>query len=536
MVSGTALFISMFNNLALLIILVAVFGFIINRFARIGRIRLQIIIGITFGLFVYGCMHVKIPVYEGVFVDQRNAIVILAGVFGGPLAAFISAIIGGVYRIYLGGIGIYGGEVGLTLSAIAGSVIFLLRKNIDAIWKIAIYSVTATVFILPGFLPLNSLEEGWKLLKAMTIPYGTAILIGIFIGSLLLKNENRRFATKEKLKESEKKYRELFESLVDVSYKTDIDGTIIIVSPSIEKTFGFKPDEVIGRKMIDFYQDPNRRSIVFDQIMEYGFVNNYEMPMIRKDGAIIIISTNARLIKDDSEKVIGIEGVARDVTKIKKAEEKVLQSLAEKESLLMEIYHRTKNNMQVISSFLNLQAAQINDAKVNTLVRSVSSRILAMSLVHEKLYRSKNLSRINIREYIEDLVALMMSYHNFPDGKVTVLYDIEEVNFVIDTAIPLGLVIQEIVTNSLKHAFPGDREGVISIKLSRDSNGSVVLTIIDNGVGMPIEFDADTATSFGINTTLGIIKIQMHGTVDVINNGGVSYNIVLKGDMYEERI
>jgi LytS/YehU family sensor histidine kinase len=131
--------------------------------------------GFTFGAAAIVCMQVKIPVHEGVVVDQRNAIVILGGAFGGPVAGLISALFAATYRIHLGGAGVFGGCLGILLSAVAGSVIFYKRNKIDTALKAAVVALAATIFILPGFLFIIDIRTGFKILQKMTIPYGSAI-------------------------------------------------------------------------------------------------------------------------------------------------------------------------------------------------------------------------------------------------------------------------------------------------------------------------------------------------------------------------
>jgi PAS domain S-box-containing protein len=536
MVSGLALFIGLFNNLALLIILVAVYGFLRDRLRKIGWLRRQLILGVMFSLFVLGCMQVKIPVFEGVLVDQRNAIVVMAGAFGGPIAAVIATVAGSVYRVILGGKGIYGGLLGLSLACIGGSLAYAERGAIDKSWKAAIASVAAAIFVLPGFLPIGSLRDGWELLKASAIPYGSAISIGIFVGSLLLANEERRYDAQSALRESEGKYRELFESLIDLTYRTDEEGVITIASPSSESILGFRPDEIVGRRISELHMDGSRFAELSDMIRRGETIENYQTRMSRKDGRVIAVSTNARAILDSSGRFRGVEGMLRDISPLKQAEDGLKAAIAERETLLMELYHRTNNNMQIISSFLKLQADALGDPKVDALAQSVASRIHAMSLVYEKLYRSKNLSRINVREYVEELVPLVEAYGGAPEGKVRVELDIEDIDFVIDSAVPLGLVVNEIVGNSFKYAFPGDRKGVVRIALHRLDSASIALEIADDGVGLPPGFDPYSTPSFGISTMLSIARLQMRGSVEIRNEAGLSYRITMRDRLYAERV
>ena len=151
MVSGTDLFLGLFNNLALFIILVAVYGILNSYFEKSAMLTRQAVVGFVFGLFAIGCMHVKIPVAEGVIVDQRNAFVALSGAFGGPLSAVFCAVMTGAYRIYLGGSGALAGVIGVGLAAVAGAGFYKLRDRIDSVLKASISALVATIIILPGF-------------------------------------------------------------------------------------------------------------------------------------------------------------------------------------------------------------------------------------------------------------------------------------------------------------------------------------------------------------------------------------------------
>lgn len=182
MFSGTDLFYSLFNNLAIFIVFVAGYGVLIRYTEKMPPEGRQAVLGFAFGLIAISCMHAKIPVADGVIVDQRNTFVMLSGAFGGPLSALISALMVGSYQISLGGVGGVGGVVGVGLAALAGTVFNKFRKKIDNISKAALSALVATIVILPGFLFYRDVHAGWELLKAMALPYGAAASIGIFFG------------------------------------------------------------------------------------------------------------------------------------------------------------------------------------------------------------------------------------------------------------------------------------------------------------------------------------------------------------------
>ena len=152
MTRGIELFFTLFNNLAILIALVTLYNYLVRKYHKLFWVKRQILTGFSFGMFAIGCMYARIPVYEGVIVDQRNAIIVLSGAFGGPVSAIISAVLAGVFRLHLGGIGVLAGVVGVTLSAMAGTVLYIYKDNFDSIKKTAVSALFATLVILPGFL------------------------------------------------------------------------------------------------------------------------------------------------------------------------------------------------------------------------------------------------------------------------------------------------------------------------------------------------------------------------------------------------
>lgn len=313
--------------------------------------------GLVFGVTVIVCMQVKIPVHEGVVVDQRNAIIILAGAFGGPLAGLISAVIAASFRIYLGGAGVFGGCVGITLSLIAGCVCFFNRARIDTPLKAAGVSLAATIFILPGFLPIDNIHTGFSLLQRMAIPYGSAIFTGVFITGLLLNSEENRYRIKNDLLLSEKRYRELFESLIDVSLRTDTTSTITIISPSCEKLFGYTPGEIIGQKIHNFYKDPTIKDSLLAKMTGSIRVVNFELEVQKKDGSCIWVSINVRKYINQAGEFAGFDAIVRDVSEIRKALEeknqlqenlKQMQKMESIGTLAGGIAHDFNNNLSGI--------------------------------------------------------------------------------------------------------------------------------------------------------------------------------------------
>ncbi len=214
----------------------------------------------------------------------------------------------------------------------------------------------------------------------------------------------------------------------------------------------------------------------------------------------------------------------QEVQERQRAEEEIRLSLKEKEVLLKEIHHRVKNNLQIITSLLNLQSAQIKDADTLAMFRESQARVRSMALIHEKLYQSKDLARIDFSGYVRELmVYLFRSYTVSPD-QIQTEFDTGEIYLGIDTAIPCGLIISELVTNAMKYAFPNGRHGKIHLSLQPLTDGNLVLRVADNGVGFPDDFDWRESDSLGLQL-VSTLTAQLHGKMEVSGRDGASFTL-----------
>jgi PAS domain S-box-containing protein len=328
----------------------------------------------------------------------------------------------------------------------------------------------------------------------------------------------------EAVKESEEKYRAIFESLQDVYYRTDKKGLITIISPSVRARAGYDPEEIISHPVTDFYFNPEDRETFLPKLKEKGAVTNYELELKAKDGSVIETSINAHIIFGKDGEPTGIEGMLHDITELKKAERQIKKSLEEKEVLLKEIHHRVKNNMQIISSLLRLQAANVKDEKILEVFDEIHGRIRSMSLLYEMLYQSKDLARVDFSEYIKRLTGHLISMHQ---PKVTVpslRIGVSDVHLDIKRAIPCGLIITELMSNSLKHAFPNGRKGEITVEMHPHKGEKYKLVVSDNGVGFPQGLDFRQTKSLGMRLVVDLVK-QLNGTIELRREKGTEFRI-----------
>lgn len=218
----------------------------------------------------------------------------------------------------------------------------------------------------------------------------------------------------------------------------------------------------------------------------------------------------------------------QEVVTRQRAEQEIKLSLQEKEVLLKEIHHRVKNNLQIITSLLNLQSAQLKDPDAISMFRESQSRVRSMALIHEKLYQSKDLARIDFDGYVKDLmVYLFRSYAANPE-QIRTHIATNNMYLAIDTAIPCGLIISELVTNTIKYGFPNGKRGDLHISLGPEDDGHLTLIVEDNGVGLPEDFDWRESDSLGLQL-VDTLTSQLHGKIQVNGKGGTSFRITFPG-------
>lgn len=260
-----------------------------------------------------------------------------------------------------------------------------------------------------------------------------------------------------------------------------------------------------------------------------------EHRIIRANGEIGFVAVRYELIKDDESNILKILGTNQDITEIKLAENKIKDSLMEKEVLLREIHHRVKNNLQIISSLLNLQTRYVGGEETVNVLKESQNRVKTMAMVHEKLYQSENLKDIHFKEYIEHLVSDLFYSYGIKRGTIRLQIEGDNLKMDIDTAIPCGLIINELVTNSLKYAFPGpEPEEIIGIKFKKLQD-QLEIIIYDNGRGIPDEIDMEDTETLGLKM-VNVLVTQLKGTLKLDTSRGTKFKIIFGEMEYKSRI
>ncbi len=245
----------------------------------------------------------------------------------------------------------------------------------------------------------------------------------------------------------------------------------------------------------------------------------YKIELAQKDEFGILAHSFNHMTNRLKSTTTSIKQLEKEVAGRKRAEEQIKSSLNEKEMLLRELYHRTKNNMQVIISMINLQIHNIKDENSLTIFKETANKIYSMALVHEKLYQTRDLSKIDLKSYFNDLITLLKDSYEVMSERVIIKTDLDEVMVTIDTAIPCGLIMNELISNIFKHAFPGDQSGEIQIRLKKTQD-DIEIIVKDSGIGLPPGLDFKNANTLGIRTITALAEQQLSGSFEYIIDTG----------------
>jgi two-component sensor histidine kinase len=250
-----------------------------------------------------------------------------------------------------------------------------------------------------------------------------------------------------------------------------------------------------------------------------------EKRFLKKNGEFVRTNITVSILPDQDGKPKFSLAMIEDITERRKVEDKIKASLLEKETLLKEIHHRVKNNLQIIPSLLRLQSRQISEPIALAACKESQNRLQAMALIHEKLYQSSNLAKIDFQEYIKTLVQELLRSYEAHKRTIAFTVKVNQLSLAIALATPFGLIINELVSNSLKYAFPETLGGQIFIGLQEALRGQFIMIISDNGIGLPKDLDFRHTSSLGLQLVCRLTK-QLNGTIELDRSQGTKFKIV----------
>ncbi|MCE5214611.1 MAG: PAS domain S-box protein, partial [Methanobacterium sp.] len=362
---------------------------------------------------------------------------------------------------------------------------------------------------------------------------------GKFLGRRVSNRDiNHRIKVENDLRESEEFLDNIVGNIPNMIFvKNAEDLSFKRVNKVGEIYFGHSSDELIGKSDYDFF--PKDEADFFTQkdrevLQSKKLLDIPEETIQTKKLGPRLLHTKKIPLLDKEGNPEYLLGISEDITELKKAENKIKESLKEKENLLKEIHHRVKNNLQIISSLLDLQEEYVKDdpTAVNVLMES-QNRVLSMAMIHEMLYQSEDLNSINFSAYLRNLVSNLCDSYGIKN--LQSIIDVDETYLNMETSVPLGLIISELVSNSLKHAFPDKKLGELTISLQREDD-QFKLIIKDNGIGFPEDLDfKNIKSTLGLKLVHSLIN-QIDGTIELDRTHGTKYTINFQELQYKERL
>ena len=347
-----------------------------------------------------------------------------------------------------------------------------------------------------------------------------------------------RKAAEDALRKSEEKLRNIVEQSVDGIVLVDEEGTLIEWNRGQERITGLSRAEVLGRPLGDVmfqvaaneHDDPalcDRIKAGVLKILETGqaeWLDRLEERVVRRpDGVCRVLQVAVFPIKTGKGFMTG--AISRDITKHKQAEEQIKRSLREKDVLMREMYHRAKNNLLVVSSLLSMQARTTQSKEAIDVLSKSQSRMNTMALIHTQLYESGDLSELNMKEFVGTLSEELFRSYQVSDTKIARIVDVTDRKFPASVGIHVGLIINELLSNALRHAFGEGGEGKIEVSLTASEDGRVNLTVSDDGVGLPPGFDINESKTLGLRLVKILAEDQLQGTLEVTSDGGATFKM-----------
>jgi len=326
---------------------------------------------------------------------------------------------------------------------------------------------------------------------------------------------------------SEKKFRSVTDSAVDGIITTDKNGAIVLINSSLKRIFGYSLDEIKGQNVTILMPERYKKDFE-NKLQKFNSTGThdldgktFESTGLKKNGEEFPFEISVATW--DSENGHYTTSIIRDVTDRKITEQKLQKSIKEKEMLLKEIHHRVKNNLMIISSLLNLQSGYIKDENSKLIFMESQNRARSMALIHERLYQSTDLKNIDFGEYIQTLANDLYNTYVMDQNLIKMNIETDKLNLDIDTSIPLGLILNELVTNSLKHAFSPGEKGTINITFKKQDN-KYILEVKDNGKGLPKNMEYNTAGSLGLSLITNLSE-QIDADLEYIGKSGTLFRV-----------
>lgn len=341
-----------------------------------------------------------------------------------------------------------------------------------------------------------------------------------------LANAAGRRARKQgeaELRASNERRRAILETAMDGFWLADRQGRLLEVNQTYARMSGYTVEELLRLKIPDLEANETATETAehIERIVKNG-EDRFEARHRRKDGSVFDVEVSVQHRPDDGGTLVCF---LHDITEHRLAEEALRASLQEKEALLKEVHHRVKNNLQVITSLLRLESSRTEEGGARRVLKDMQGRIMSMALLHETLYRTGIFSRVDLANYLQRLASQLFRAQNVTPGQAVLVFELSSVQVDIDQAIPCGLIVNELLANSLRHAFRDGHGGHVTLHLEQETDGWVRMRVSDTGVGLAADFEARRSRSLGLQLVSDLAR-QLGGRLEVGSGPGAAFTTV----------
>jgi PAS domain S-box-containing protein len=518
-------------NASLLLSLALLYDLFAVRWRPGKRFLLQAPAGVIIGFVGVIVMLASWKHSQGIVFDTRSILLGVSGLYFGTVPTLVAMAGTAAYRTFMAGPAAGMGVAVIVSSGVIGLAWRYRRRErlADLSWGELLlfgFSVHLAMLGCTAFLPRalrGQVLANIYLPVLLAYPAVTAVLGKLMAGRL------RRERTQRSLAESEARYQTLADMSPVGIFRTDPAGRTTYVNPMWCRISGMDRGSALGDGWLDAVHPDDRDSLRSGWHRAAGAHSSSaaDYRFLRPDGSIVWVMGEANPVKDAAGETTGYVGTITDISSRKRDEETVRSSLAEKEILLQEVHHRVKNNLMTIIGLIRMQELKTEAASSRELFRELEGRIHSMAIVHEGLYVSKSLSRINLQDYIKKMAAHLEGQYS-PRQPVHLRTRAVGIELPLDIAVPCGLILNEMISNSFKHAIPAGRppDGEpLRIEVeARVSDGSLVLTVADNGAGFPPSFDPEKAGTLGLRL-IHMLGQQVRGKVERMAGPGAAVRV-----------
>lgn len=417
---------------------------------------------------------------------------------------------------------------GISLKSVNAAANRMIITSLGYFSLIIAFACVLSLILAVGFTkPIMQLVEGTKAISRGDFDANVEIKTGNEIEGL--GNAFNKMAAQVKKSiavetAARREIEDVMQTMLETLIVVSPEGDIRKANKATLELLGYKEDELIGKPFTKIMCKKEAEEEL-ERLLKEGSIKDFETTYLTKDGREIPVSFSASSLKGEKGKLKGVVCVAGDITERKRAEAKIQASLREKEELMREIHHRVKNNLQIVSSLLDMQARRIKDKKVVDSLSDSRSRIQTMSLIHTQLYQSENLEQVEMGVTIRKLVNFLLQIYAKDGMNVTTVVIAKDVKLPISQAIPCALIINELVSNALKHAFEGMAKGSIEIAMRELAGDKIELTVKDNGAGIPEALDIYETRTLGLKLVRTLAEGQLKGEMEMNRDEGTKFCI-----------